>query len=197
MELSKSWVENKTHFVPQTLCRPCAAITGPFPSTVYTIYNFKWALCFLSERIYYPKGCVWEDANSSLRGKKSKNLHLFWNKYNFDNARHAFPIPLPSPSHTRSCRNPPTLTGSSWIEENECVQKFHPVQRKDTFLLFQKEGAGKEGTASRAEHKQSFAQKLEIKNYWLALVKMEGWAGKAPQRLTALLMVPAPIWTWL
>jgi hypothetical protein len=197
MEVPKCWAENKTHFIPQTLCRPCAAITGPFPSTIYTIYNIKRALCFLSERIYYPKGCAWEDANLSLWGKKAKRLHLFRNKYNFDNARNAFPIHPHSPSHTRNCRNPPTLAGSSWIEENKCVQKFHPVERKNTFLLFQEEGAGNEVAASGAQHKQSFRTKLEIKNYWLALVKMEGWAGKAPQSHTALLMVPAPIGTGL
>lgn len=170
---------------------------GPFPSTLSTLYNIKRALCFLSERIYYPKGCVWEDANSNLWGKKAKKLHLFRNEYNFDNARNAFPIPMHSLSHTRTCRNPPTLTNSSWIEENKCVQKSHPIQRKDTFLLFQKGGAGKEGTAGRAQQKQSFAQNRRSRTIDWPLWKTEGRVGKAPQSHSALLMVPAPVWTWL
>lgn len=70
MEATKCRVENKAHFPHRHGAVFVRQLQDPFPPTIYDIYNIKRALRFFSKRIYYPKGCVWEKANSSLRERK-------------------------------------------------------------------------------------------------------------------------------
>lgn len=57
-------------------------------------------------------------------------------------------ISLPYSTYTYMIE-PSAPTNVSGIEANTYVQKFHPVKRKSTFLLFQKEGTGKEGDCQK------------------------------------------------
>lgn len=61
----------------------------PFCLTTYTIYNIKRASCF-SKGIYYPKGCIWEESQFKPPEKGGNQIHLFRDKYNFDNVGNAF-----------------------------------------------------------------------------------------------------------